>query len=61
MKIPVTLAAFAFLAASPSASSQEVGTQLPFEFELEDFTQIPARSFDDLKGRAILVEFFAYW
>jgi hypothetical protein len=34
--------------------------QLP-PFEAEGFTQTKAKSFDDFAGRAVLIEFFAYW
>jgi hypothetical protein len=37
-----------------------VGNPLPRP-ELEDFAQTKAKSFDDFVGRAVLVEFFAYW
>ena len=49
----------ALLLAAP-ASAQRPGTALP-EIELTGLTQTPARSFDDFKGRAVLIEFFAYW
>ena len=43
------------------ASAQAgVGTKLP-QIELEDFAQTPAKSFDDYSGRAIMLDFFAYW
>ena len=48
------------LGAANIAAAQDVGTSLPV-IELEDFTQTPARSFDDFVGRAVLIEFFAYW
>ena len=50
----LSLAALA-LAAVPGA--QEL---LPDKIELKDFSQIEAESFDDLTGRAVLLEFFAY-
>ncbi len=37
-----------------------VGSPLP-AVELEDFAQTEATSFDDFVGRAVLIEFFAYW
>ncbi|MFT4540098.1 MAG: hypothetical protein ACI841_003557 [Planctomycetota bacterium] len=40
--------------------AQGVGTNIP-QVELEDFTQTKAKSYDDLFGRAVLFEFFAYW
>lgn len=36
------------------------GGQLP-PAELGDFAQTKAKSFDDFAGRAVLIEFFAYW
>lgn len=42
------------------AAAQGVGTPLP-EIELEGFSQTGAKSFDDFFGRAVLIEFFAYW
>ena len=43
------------------AGAQGVGSQLLEKVELDDLTQTEARSFDDLYGRALLIEFFAYW
>lgn len=44
------------------AHAQRPGTPFPFEAaELDDFAQTEAESLDDLVGRAVLVEFFAYW
>ena len=40
--------------------AQGVGSKLP-AIELEDFALTPASSFDDFFGRAVLIEFFAYW
>ncbi len=36
------------------------GGQLP-QIELTDFGQTKAKSFDDFAGRAVLIEFFAFW
>ncbi len=36
------------------------GGQLP-PVEVEGFAHTKARSFDDFAGRAVLIEFFAYW
>ena len=41
-------------------AAQGVGSKMPV-VELEDYSQTPARSFDDYTGRAVLIEFFAYW
>jgi hypothetical protein len=37
-----------------------VGNPLPRP-ELEGLAQTKAKSFDDFLGRAVLIEFFAYW
>ena len=42
-------------------SAQSIGKQLPSTVPLEDFAQTKARSYDDFLGRAVLIEFFAYW
>ena len=42
-------------------SAQAVGTSITDEIELEGFTQTGAKSYDDMVGRLVLVEFFAYW
>jgi len=47
------------LLATP-ALAQGVGSKVP-AVELEDFTQTPAKSFEDFQGRAVLIEFFAFW
>jgi hypothetical protein len=51
----LALAALALL--SPGARA---GGQLP-QVDLADFGQTKAKSLDDFAGRAILIEFFAYW
>lgn len=43
------------------ATAQSVGGGLPPKVELEDFGLTPAKSYDDFMGRAVLIEFFAYW
>lgn len=52
---PLLLAAF--MLPIPCARA---GGQLP-PIELSDFAQTKAKSFDDFAGRAVLIEFFAYW
>lgn len=54
------IAAFACAAVPVVAQAQGVGSKLP-EVELEGFSQTPAKSFEDYTGRAVLIEFFAYW
>ena len=42
------------------AVADNVGKPLP-TVELEDLTQSPAANFEELAGRAVLIEFFAFW
>jgi hypothetical protein len=53
--LPVLLAALAL-----PAAAQGVGSTIA-EVELEGYAQTEAESFDDFFGRAVLIEFFAYW
>jgi hypothetical protein len=53
--LPLALAALAL----PSFAGV-VGKSLPL-VELEGYSQTKAKSFDDFLGRAVLIEFFAYW
>ena len=53
----LSLAGVALLAAGAHA---QVGSSLP-KVELEGFTQTGAESWEDYAGRAVLIEFFAYW
>jgi hypothetical protein len=57
---PFLLAAFAFAALWLLAPSGHAGGQLP-PVDLEGFAQTKAKSFDDFAGRAVLIEFFAFW
>ncbi len=43
-----------------TAVADNVGRAMP-AFELEGLTQSPAASYEELAGRAVLIEFFAYW
>ena len=43
-----------------AASADGVGSRVG-EVELEGWSQTEARAFDDFTGRAVLIEFFAYW
>jgi hypothetical protein len=43
-----------------AATLDSVGQVLD-DVELEDFGLTAARSFEDYQGRAVLIEFFAYW
>ena len=56
LALTTALAAFG---AAPTLA-QDVGTTVS-AVELEDFAQTKAKSYDDLFGRAVLFEFFAYW
>jgi len=56
----IALAALAFTALAHFAPASPAGGQLP-TIELEGFAQTKAKSFDDYAGRAVLIEFFAYW
>jgi hypothetical protein len=44
-------------------TAQTPGTKVPTDVigGLQGFTQTPAKSFDEFVGRAVLIEFFAYW
>ncbi len=53
---PVALAAL--LAALPATGS--VGKSMP-AIPVEGLAQTKAKSLDDYIGRAVLIEFFAYW
>ncbi len=54
------LALAAVLAMLALAAPVPAGGQLP-PVEAEGFAQTKAKSFDDFAGRAVLIEFFAYW
>lgn len=56
---PVLIALAVSALALPSLADN-VGKPLPHA-ELEGFTQSPAKSFEDYLGRAVLIEYFAYW
>ena len=55
LPIAVAIAALAL-----AAHGAPAGGSLP-PVEVEEFAQTKAKSFDDLSGRAVLIEFFAYW
>ena len=44
-----------------TASAQSVGKSIPDKIELKDFAQTEAQEYGDFFGRAVLIEFFAYW
>lgn len=61
LSLLVPLLALGALGAAPSsAGAQGVGSKLT-GVELEGLAQTPAKSFADYQGRAVLIEFFAYW
>jgi hypothetical protein len=51
--------ALGLIASAPLA--QDVGSQLTSDFELEGLALTKAKTFDDFAGRAVLIEFFAFW
>jgi hypothetical protein len=53
---PIALVAWA----APVPDGSNIGRSLP-DVELEGLSQTKAKSLDDYLGRAVLVEFFAYW
>ena len=42
-----------------STATAQLGEKI--DIELEDFTATQASSLVDLRGRAVLIEYFAYW
>lgn len=56
----VGLAALTALVPPTTAPVADVGSPLP-EVALEGFSQTKAESYDDFHGRAVLIEFFAFW
>lgn len=60
MKLIRGLAAIVCAAVPVLSFAQGVGSKLPV-VELEGYAKTPAKSFDDLTGRAVLIEFFAFW
>ena len=43
------------------ANAQGVGSNMPAVVELEGYAQTKAASYEEFLGRAVLIEFFAYW
>lgn len=62
MKTPFTpvVVVLSLLLLAGSVQAQSEGSYVT-DAELTDFTNTKAKSFDDLVGRAVLIEFFAYW
>lgn len=60
-RIPLLGLALAVVAlCAPPAAAQGVGTKVP-AVQLEGYAQTGAKSFEDFMGRAVLIEFFAFW
>lgn len=60
MKLALLTTAISTLAWAVPARADVTGQPLP-ESEVEDFAQTGAESLEDLTGRLVLIEFFAYW
>ncbi len=61
MKYSSFVSVLALVAGLAQPASAQVGMRLPAKVELEQFTQTKATSFEDYHGRALLIEFFAFW
>lgn len=57
----IALGLGALVAFRPSAPAPMMPDGHLGEVELEGFTQTGATAFEDLVGRAVLIEYFAYW
>jgi hypothetical protein len=57
----LSVAALGLAAATPLPGPPGSARKPLPEVELEGFTQTEASSLDDYFGRAVLIEFFAYW
>jgi hypothetical protein len=53
-------APLALAALSLAAPAQDVGSNVS-TLEITELAQTEAKTYDDFFGRAILIEFFAYW
>ena len=58
--LPLLAPALLWAATLAPAPPDAVGSPLP-AVALEGFTQTKAASLEDYSGRALLIEFFAYW
>lgn len=54
------LATIAIAALSMPLRADHTGSPLP-AVDLDGLAQTKAKSFDDFAGRAVLIEFFAFW
>jgi hypothetical protein len=59
----LSLALGALAICARPASAQAPGSKVPTDIvqALQGFSQTPAKTFDEFVGRAVLIEFFAYW
>ena len=60
MRLQRILAPFVLGALAATAHADGVGSRVT-DVELENWSQTEAQSFGDYTGRAVLIEFFAYW
>jgi len=60
MKSIRSLALLACFLLPALSRAQGIGSRMP-AVELESFANTAAKSFDELMGRAVLIEFFAFW
>jgi hypothetical protein len=56
----MSLAPLALAALALHAPAQDVGSHID-SLKIEGLAQTDADSFEDFAGRAVLIEFFAYW
>ena len=59
-KLILGLALLGAASLNAPARAQAIGSKLP-PVQLEGLSQTGAKTFDDFLGRAVLLEFFAYW
>ncbi|MCE9593839.1 MAG: hypothetical protein K8S98_06575 [Planctomycetes bacterium] len=57
----IWLSMLALAALVVPATAQGIGSTMPPSVELEGYAQTKATSYEDFLGRAVLIEFFAYW
>ena len=61
LKRSPALPILALALAAPGWSQTEVGDSVPVDLPLVGFTVDEAACFEEYTGRAVLIEFFAYW
>jgi hypothetical protein len=57
----IWLPALALVALVLPTTAQGVGSTMPATVELEGYSQTKATGYEEFLGRAVLIEFFAYW